>query len=236
MATGSMVLGLVVAPMGWVLLLAATVTPRWREFSRRPGFPRDVSFSDGLWESCVEVISVPGRACQAIPQETAISWPMQMLRALTVISVLTGVLSYSLGHVGVRWWTDSPNPKLTGTAGLLLVLSGAMYLCATSYMAYKVLENMANPQTPAGDKFRLGTCLYLGWSGGVAEILAGICLAVNFQRKEESRGTPRLALGEETGSWALVSGGLQLEEHSWEQSWDSEHKFDRGGMVPAAGG
>ncbi|XP_032658832.1 claudin-1-like [Chelonoidis abingdonii] len=186
MATGSMVLGLVVAPMGWVLLLAATVTPQWREFSRRPGFPGDVSFSDGLWESCVEVISVPGRACQAIPQETAISWPMQMLRALTVISVLTGVLSYALAHVGVRWWTDLPNPKLTGTAGLLLVLSGAMYLCATSYVAYKVLENMANPQTPAGDKFQLGTCLYLGWSGGVAEILAGICLAINFQRKEES--------------------------------------------------
>ncbi|XP_038233179.1 claudin-7-like [Dermochelys coriacea] len=186
MATGSVALGLVLAPMGWVLLLAATVTLQWREFSRRPGFPRDVSFSDGLWESCMEVIGMPGRACQAIPQETAISWPMQMLGALTVISVLTGVLSYSLAHVGVCWSTDQPNSKLTGTAGLLLVLSGATYLCATSYMAYEVLENMANPQTPAGDMFRLGTCLYLGWSGGVAEIVAGICLAINFQRKEES--------------------------------------------------
>ncbi|XP_067399445.1 claudin-23-like [Emydura macquarii macquarii] len=190
MATGSMVLGLVVAPMGWVLMLAATVTPQWREFPGRPGFPRDVSFSDGLWESCVEVVSVPGRVCQAISQETAIAWPMQMLRALTVVSVLTGVLSYSLAHAGVRWWTDHPSPRLTGTAGLLLVLAGAMYLCATSYMAYRVLENMASPQTPAEDKFQLGTCLYLGWSGGVAEILAGICLAINFRRKEDSsRGT-----------------------------------------------
>ncbi|XP_074832426.1 claudin-7-like [Carettochelys insculpta] len=186
MATGSMVLGLVVAPMGWVLLLAATVTPQWRECCGQPGFPRDVSFSDGLWESCVEVVSVPGRVCHTLPPETAISWPLQMLRALAVISLLTGGLSYALAHMGVHWWTDQPRPKLAGSAGLLLVLSGVTYLCATSYMAYRVLEDMASAQTPAGDKFQLGTCLYLGWSGGAAEIMAGICLAFSFQRQQES--------------------------------------------------
>uniref|UniRef100_A0A8C8R4W5 Claudin n=1 Tax=Pelusios castaneus TaxID=367368 RepID=A0A8C8R4W5_9SAUR len=192
MATASMALGLVVAPMGWVLMLAATVTPRWREFSGRPDFPQDVFFSDGLWESCMEMVSVPGRQCHALLQETAMAWPLQVLRALTIISLLTGVLSYPLAHAGVRWWTNHPTPGLTGTAGLLLVLSGTMYICATSYMAYRVLENMASAQTPARDKFQLGTCLYLGWSGGVAEILAGICLAINFQKEDSSPGPPAI--------------------------------------------
>ncbi|XP_075764899.1 LOW QUALITY PROTEIN: claudin-7-like [Pelodiscus sinensis] len=186
MATGSMARGLLVAPMGWVLLLAATVTPQWREFPRRPGFPPDVSFSEGLWESCVELAGVLGQVCWALPPGTASSWPTQMLRALTVISVLTGALGYALAHLGAWWWTDHPRPKLAGTAGLLLVGAGAAYLCAASYVAYSVLETMASPQTPAGDKFQMGTCLYLGWSGGAAESVAGVALASSWHREGEA--------------------------------------------------
>ncbi|KYO30400.1 claudin-7-like [Alligator mississippiensis] len=187
MVTTSMVLGLAVAPMGWVMTLAATVTPRWREFSARPGFPRDVSFSDGLLESRLEVAAVPCRAvpCRAVPDKAAVSWPMHMLRAMTVLSVLAGALSCSIANAGVRWRTRPPDPRLTGTAGLLLVLRGATDLCAVSYMAYRVLDNIASPQTPAADKLHMGPCLYLGWTGGGLEILTSLCLAVNCPRKQE---------------------------------------------------
>lgn len=181
-----MVLGLVVAPMGWVLMLAATVTPEWREFPKRPGFPQDVSFSDGLWESCMEMTSIQDKVCQPVPEEIAISWPVQMVRALTIISLLGGFLSYLLTHVGTRWWSEHPNYCLTGGSGLLLLLSGVLYLYATSYMAYRVLSNIANREIPDMDKFHLGTCVYLGWSGGAAKTFAGMCLATSFQRKHDS--------------------------------------------------
>uniref|UniRef100_A0A8D0DJ53 Claudin n=1 Tax=Salvator merianae TaxID=96440 RepID=A0A8D0DJ53_SALMN len=183
MATGMMVLGLVVAPMGWILILAATVTPQWREFPKRPGFPQDIFFSDGLWESCMEVTSVQDMICQTIPGEMAIFWPLQMVRVLTIISVLTGFLSYVLAHVGARWWSGHPNCCVTGGSGLLLLLSGVLYLCATSYMAYDILDKMASSQASEMDKYHLGTCLYLGWSGGVVEVFAGMCLATGFQTK-----------------------------------------------------
>ncbi|XP_067316847.1 claudin-19-like [Anolis sagrei] len=187
MANSAMVLGLVVAPMGWVLMLAATVTPQWREFPRKPGFPQDVSFSDGLWESCVEVTSLQGKACHAIPEEMAISWPIQMVRALAVVSVLVGFLGYVLSHVGARWWSGSPNYSLTGASGLLLLLSGAMYLCGTSYMAYRALADLTKAQVPPENRYHLGTCLYLGWSGGTAEVFAGLCLASSFHKKDGHR-------------------------------------------------
>lgn len=157
-----MVLGLGVAPMGWILILAATITPQWREFPQRPGFPLDITLSDGLWESCVEVASLQDKICQPIPEEMAVSWPIQMMRALTVIAVLGSLLSFALSNLGVRWWAESPNYNLTGVSGLLLLLFGVIYLCATSYMAHSVLITAASLQTPDVDKYHLGACLYLG--------------------------------------------------------------------------
>ncbi|KAM9268195.1 claudin-7-like [Morus bassanus] len=193
MGTLSLVWGLALAPMGWVLLLAATATPRWRELPERPGYPRDLSFSDGLWESCVEVLTQLGPACRAIPADTAHFWPMWVLRAATVGSLLLGVLAYTLAMLGARWWAPQPRPNLVATARLLLMLAGAMYLGAASYMAHRVLQDLASPQTPPADRFRLGTCLYLGWSGSGAEVLAGICLATSFCRKRGFVGGPATA-------------------------------------------
>ncbi|XP_048357563.1 claudin-7-like [Sphaerodactylus townsendi] len=182
MTTCTMLLGLAIAPLGWVLMLAATVTPQWQEFHERPGYPQDVSFSDGLWESCVEVTSIQGKVCQPLPEEMAVSWPILLVRALTVSALLVGFLSYGLANAGVRWWTEHSNNCLEGVSGLLYLLSGLVYLCATSYMAYRIIANITNLQVPEEDKYHLGTCFYLGWSGGAAETFAGVCLATSFQR------------------------------------------------------
>ncbi|MGH0188161.1 UNVERIFIED_CONTAM: hypothetical protein FKN15_028138 [Acipenser sinensis] len=58
MVTCSMIIGLIFTPVGWVLLLAATVTPQWREFPQRPGYSLDLFFYDGLWETCREVTTL----------------------------------------------------------------------------------------------------------------------------------------------------------------------------------
>ncbi|XP_074017942.1 claudin-19-like [Numenius arquata] len=183
METFSLVWGLALAPMGWVLLLAATATSWWRELPERPGYPRDLFFSEGLWESCVEALTQPSPACRALQEDTAHFWPMWVLRAATVGSLLLGALAYALAMLGTRWWDPPPQPNLVATAGFLLMLAGATYLGAASYMAYRVLQDLASPQIHPADRFHLGTCLYLGWSGGGAEVLAGICLAASFCRK-----------------------------------------------------
>ncbi|XP_068773934.1 claudin-7-like [Struthio camelus] len=190
MGTLSLASGLAVAPMGWVLLLAATAAPRWRELRERPGYPRDVSFSDGLWESCVEVLARPGAACRPLPEDSARLWP---LRAAAVASLLLAALAYVLAVLGTRWWAPRPRPGLAVAAGLLLALAGALYLAAASYAAHRVLEDLANPQTPPADRFHPGACLYLGWSGGGAEVLAGVCLAASFRRKREAGAGPAAA-------------------------------------------
>ncbi|XP_064380960.1 claudin-7-like [Dromaius novaehollandiae] len=190
MGTVSLASGLAVAPMGWVLLLAATAAPRWRELPERPGYPRDVSFSEGLWESCVEVLARPGAACRPLPEEAARLWP---LRAAAVGSLLLGALAYVLAVLAARCWAPPPRPGLAAAAGLLLTLAGALYLGAASYAAHRLLEDLASPQTPPAERFRPGACLYLGWSGGGAEVLAGVCLAANCRRKREAGAGPAAA-------------------------------------------
>ncbi|KAJ1176287.1 hypothetical protein NDU88_001569 [Pleurodeles waltl] len=193
MVTASVVLGLALAPMGWVLLLAATVTPQWREVPQRPGHPWDVAFFDGLWESCTETSSAPsGRRwqCQPIPEELSVSWLMHLLRSLTVLSLLGSLVSYLLANLGARWWSNTSIPVLTGSAGLGLVVCGVVYLGAVSYMAHLVLLSLVSSQVPERDKFSMGTCLYLGWAGGSAEVLAGIALLLSF-RQRHKRTIPR---------------------------------------------
>jgi len=193
MGTASLVWGLALGPAGWALLLAATATPRWRELPERPGYPRDLSFSDGLWESCVETLGQPGPLCRALPEDTALFWPVLALRAAAVGSLLLGAMAYGLAVAGARCWAPLPRPGLVVAAGLLLTLAGAAYLGAASYVAHQVLEESASPQTPPADRFHLGTCLYLGWSGGGTEVLAGICLASSFCGKRGLATRPAAA-------------------------------------------
>ncbi|XP_030074847.1 claudin-1 [Microcaecilia unicolor] len=194
MLTCTAVVGLILAPMGWVLLLAATVSPHWREFYARPGYSSDVSFFDGLWESCTEVNHLlDGRRqlCQAIPEEVAVSWFMHMLRSLTVLSLLGGLLGYWIANLGIHWWTDppKPSPNVIGVAGLILILCGGAYLGAVSYMTHQHLENLKSSQVPNQEKFQLGTCLYLGWAGGTTKLLSGVAFTLCFN-KQKQRGAP----------------------------------------------
>ncbi|XP_064408151.1 claudin-23-like [Latimeria chalumnae] len=188
MITASMVVGLVVTPIGWILILAATVTPQWRQFHERPGYPLDIDFYDGLWETCTEVRSIASRECKPLSKKVSTLWFLQLTRALAVTSVVGSIFSYWVANLGVHWWTWSPNPNITGVAGILITLCGATYLCATSYMAYRILYAIANPKTPEEEKFQIGTCVYLGWFGGVAEMMAGIVLIYNFKCQKRPLG------------------------------------------------
>nr|XP_033810499.1 claudin-1-like [Geotrypetes seraphini] len=194
MVTCSAMAGLILAPIGWVLLLAATVSPHWREFYRRPGYPSDLSFFDGLWEACIEeshLLDGQHQLCQAIPEEVAASWFITMLRSLTVLSLLGGLLGYCIANLGIRWWTGPPMPRpnTIGVAGLLLIFFGGAYLGAVSYMAQQLLENLKSSQVPRQEKFQLGTCLYLGWAGGAAKLLSGVAFTFSFNRQKH-RGAP----------------------------------------------
>ncbi|XP_067863159.1 claudin-7-like [Heptranchias perlo] len=181
MVTTSMIVGLVVTPMGWVLVLAGTVAPQWRELSQRPGYPPDSYFYDGLWETCRESITTSSRDCNQLSDEIAASWLTQLNRALCLLSVLLAILGYLVAQAGVRWWTEGPSPNLAALGGVLIVLSGAACLAPVSYVGYRLVRTIQDPLVPPADKYQLGTCLYLGWFGGSAELLGGITLMCNLK-------------------------------------------------------
>uniref|UniRef100_UPI00398F20A1 claudin-7-like n=1 Tax=Pristiophorus japonicus TaxID=55135 RepID=UPI00398F20A1 len=175
----SMIVGLVVPPMGWVLVLAGTVTPQWREFSQRPGYPADAYFYDGLWETCTESITISSRNCNELPDEIATLWLTQLNRALCLLSLLLSIFGYLVAQAGVRWWAGRPSPNLAALGGVLIALSGAACLAPVSYAGYRLLSTYQDPLVPSAEKYQLGTCLYLGWFGGSAEVLGGIALLCN---------------------------------------------------------
>ncbi|XP_051775068.1 claudin-23 [Erpetoichthys calabaricus] len=189
MATCSMIFGLILTPLGWILLLTATVTPQWREFAQRPGYSLDLFFYDGLWETCKEVTTFNIRECKPLLKEAVASWWIHLQRFLTIISVIIGALSYVAAHIGVHWWDDNSMPNLTGSAGLFIALAGSLYICVVSYSAFEILSAIMDSAIEVAEKFSMGTCLYLGWCGGFVVLISGILLMCNYSCKCPARDT-----------------------------------------------
>lgn len=101
----------------------------------------------------MEALVWPGPACRTLPEDMAHFWPMRVLRAAAVGSLLLGALAYALAVLGAQWWAPPPQPNLVATARFLLMLAGAVYLSATSYVAHRVLQDLASPQTPPSRPF-----------------------------------------------------------------------------------
>ncbi|XP_066572406.1 claudin-3-like [Amia ocellicauda] len=180
MGTHTRIVALFLAPIGWALLLAATVTPSWREFAQRPGYSAALFFSDGLWEACVEDTTLHSQECTSPPELMSLSWWPVLQRTLTLLSVTLGGLSYITAHLGVHWWDAHTSPGLTITSGVGIALAGVIYICVVSYKAFEILLTLSNPSVDEGDKFRLGTALYLGWAGGTIEVLSGMMFTWSF--------------------------------------------------------
>ncbi|KAG5856087.1 hypothetical protein ANANG_G00004260 [Anguilla anguilla] len=169
----SMVTGIVCAPLGLVLVFTAAITPQWREGRARLGVARaggveaTLLRSDGLWESCLQVVESELKQCWpaagAYQRDGRVRWA----RGLTLGSLSLCGLGIALASLGLA--------ALALYAHNLRALGlGAEPPPAPPPHAY-ISALLQLSLRPAGS-------LYFGWVGGCVQVLGGAALVLSFKR------------------------------------------------------
>ncbi len=132
----SILMGVVFAPLGLVLVFTAAITPQWREGQARFGAAGRAGAtellllrSDGLWESCLQVVHSEVKECWPVSGSYQRDARVRMVQGMVLSLFLCGA-GIILASVGVRCWTDIPLRSVAAAGGLLVALAGVLSLAA----------------------------------------------------------------------------------------------------------
>ncbi|XP_051502688.1 claudin-23-like [Myxocyprinus asiaticus] len=196
----SILMGVVFAPLGLVLVFTAAITPQWREGQARLGAAERggatellLLRSDGLWESCLQVVHSELKECWPVSGSYQRDARVRLVQGMVLSSLFLCGAGIVLASVGVRCWTDIPLRSVAAAGGLLVVLAGMLSLAAlgvyTRHLSKLGIEvdstvsemqelNIHNPPRltlhPAGS-------LYFGWVGAWVQVLGGAALLFGFK-------------------------------------------------------
>ncbi|KAM3823930.1 claudin-7 [Vipera latastei] len=180
--SGLQLLGFVLALLGLIAHLTATVLPQWRVSSFADGsIITAQSFYMGLWMDCIWQ-STGQLQCKIYDSMLALDASLQATRALMVISIVLGVIGIGIATMGMKCTRCGEDNKTTKariamTGGIVLLVTGLASMVACSWSANKIVQDFYNPMSPLNRRYEIGPSIFLGWAGSALSLLGGGMLA-----------------------------------------------------------
>ncbi|XP_043530320.1 claudin-23-like [Chiloscyllium plagiosum] len=172
-----MILGLVLSPAGYVLVITCLAAPAWRDVSGIPNGALDEVHHQGLWEICKDEQSVRELTC-GLADDSYFNDPvLAIARGLMIASLVVSAAGILVTTFGVRCWTDIPHYRVAGVGGIILVLGGILTLIPVSWYTHLLRQI---PNTVGGTDLNVGYAVVLGFVGGSLITIAGIHLMFSF--------------------------------------------------------
>ncbi|KAM9457760.1 claudin-4-like [Clarias gariepinus] len=177
---GSSGIQIVCVGLGLLGLIGAIVTcvlPAWKVSSfTGQNIITAQSQQEGLWMECV-VQSTGQQQCKSYDSLLVLSSDIQAARAMTIICCMLSAISLLVLFAGAEFTTCVENedikPKICIAAGVGLLLAGLLLIIPVSWTANNIVQNFNNPLANPANRRELGTCIFIGWAGGVILLLAG---------------------------------------------------------------
>ncbi|XP_048450980.1 claudin-23-like [Rhincodon typus] len=179
-----MILGLVLAPSGYVLIVTCLAAPAWRDVSGIPNGARDEVHHQGLWEICKDEQSVRELTCGLADDAYFNDQVLSIARGLMIASLVVSAAGILVSAFGVRCWTDIPSYKVAGVGGIILMIGGILTLIPVSWYTNRLRQI---PNTVAGTELNVGYAVILGFVGGSLIVIGGISLLFSFGMLAESK-------------------------------------------------
>lgn len=176
---GILIFGMVLAPCGFVLDLTSTVSPNWRTLSNLPSQPTSNYIEQGIWDICLASTVSTSPSCG---QQDSAYFSQQIIRTaqgMMVASLIVTLIGLAIAIPGVRCWSNNPNWLLSGLAGIFIFLSGVLTIIPVSWYTY-MYNNITTATTSTS--IQVGYSIYLGFIGGILEVLGGIVMTVGLCR------------------------------------------------------
>uniref|UniRef100_A0A8C5S2R5 Claudin n=1 Tax=Laticauda laticaudata TaxID=8630 RepID=A0A8C5S2R5_LATLA len=151
--SGLQLLGFVLALLGLIANLTATILPQWRVSSFADGsIITAQSYYLGLWMECVWQ-STGQLQCKVYDSILALGAAMQATRALMVLSIVMGVIAIGIATMGMKCTHCGDDNKVTKariamTGGIIFLVAGLCSLVACSWSANQIVQDFYNPLSP----------------------------------------------------------------------------------------
>ncbi|XP_078404644.1 claudin-4-like [Cetorhinus maximus] len=192
---GLQILGIALCVFGWLGALLTCVLPMWRvtAFIGNNIVVAQIIW-EGLWMNCI-VQSTGQMQCKVYDSLLALSQDLQASRALTVISLVVGVLGILVSIVGGKCTNcienEATKAKVTIISGIIFILAGVLTLIPVSWSANTIIKDFYNPLVTDAQRRELGASLYIGWGTSGLLILGGALLCCSCPPKDENSYTAK---------------------------------------------
>ncbi|XP_062242083.1 claudin-3-like [Platichthys flesus] len=165
-SVGLEILGVALGVLGWIAAIMSCALPMWRvtAFIGVNIVTAQVTW-EGIWMNCV-VQSTGQMQCKIHDSMLALSGDLQAARALTIISILLGVLGLMVAIMGAKCTNcvdeETAKARVMIAAGVAFILASLTQLVPVSWSANTIIMEFYNPMIPEAQKREIGAALYLG--------------------------------------------------------------------------
>ncbi|XP_076024452.1 claudin-4-like [Genypterus blacodes] len=197
MGHGRLIGGLALCILGVLGVSLACGLPMWRETSFvGANIVSAQSVWDGLWLHCVQQ-STGQMQCKRQERSVSLTSDIQAGRALTLVSVVCGLLGFIVTLLGAgvvncsgaqpeydESSASSTHKKAALLGGALCLLSAILCLVAVSWSAANTMYTFNDPLLAPSLRREVGSCIYIGLVSALLLLLAGALICFVCKDKE----------------------------------------------------
>nr|XP_020504869.1 claudin-3-like [Labrus bergylta] len=193
-SAGVEILGVSMAILGWISAIVSCALPMWRvsAFIGMNIVTAQITW-EGIWMNCV-VQSTGQMQCKIHDSMLALSGDLQAARALTIISIVVGVVGLLVATMGAKCTNcveeDTAKARVMIAAGVAFIVASFTQLIPVSWSAHTIIMEFYNPIIPEAQKREIGAALYLGWAAAAFLLLGGGILCSSCPKQPEKRYGP----------------------------------------------
>ncbi|XP_046876383.1 claudin-3-like [Hypomesus transpacificus] len=207
MSMGLEIVGIALGVIGFIIAIVVCALPMWRvtAFIGSNIITAQVIW-EGLWMNCVTQ-STGQMQCKIYDSMLALPQDLQAARAMTVVSIILGVLGVLISIVGAKCTNciedEASKAKVMIISGIFFILAGILILIPVSWSASSVIRDFYNPLLIDGQRRELGASLYIGWGSAALLLIGGALLCTSCPPSEKRYKPPRMGYS----APRTVSGG-----------------------------
>ncbi|XP_036379606.1 claudin-4-like [Megalops cyprinoides] len=189
-SAGLQMLGTALGIIGWIGAIVVCALPMWKvtAFIGQSIVTAQITW-EGIWMNCV-VQSTGQMQCKVYDSMLALSSDLQAARALTVISIVVGIMGILLAVAGGKCTNcvedEGSKAKVGIAAGITFIAAGVLCLIPVCWTAHAIIRDFYNPLLVEAQKREIGASLYIGWGASALMIIGGGLLCCNCPPKDDT--------------------------------------------------
>ncbi|XP_019952930.1 claudin-3-like [Paralichthys olivaceus] len=197
MSMGMEIVGIALGAIGFIIAIVTCALPMWKvtAFIGANIVTAQTTWQ-GLWMNCV-VQSTGQMQCKIYDSLLALPQELQASRAMTIISIILGVLGVMISIVGAKCTNciedEASKAKVMIISGIFFLLAGLLVLIPVSWTASVIVRDFYNPLLISSQKREMGASLYIGWGAAALLLIGGAMLCTSCPPKEKKYKPPRMA-------------------------------------------